>query len=66
MKMLHADEQHFFRRYAFESIEEFFAVAVENFFEKSEMFSAQLPHLYVVLTKILEQDPLRITKPNLP
>ena len=60
MKMIQSDEQHFFRRYAFEGIEEFFAVAVENFFERSEMFSTQLPHLYNVLTKILEQDPLQI------
>ena len=62
MDKLRADETHFFRRYAFESMEEFFAVAVENFFERSEMFFAQLPHLYHVLAKILKQDPLNVTK----
>ncbi len=62
MGELHTNEQHFFRRYAFESIEEFFAVAVENFFERSEIFVRDLPHLYIVLTKILKQDPLQITK----
>ncbi|MBK5279158.1 MAG: zinc-dependent peptidase [Bacteroidia bacterium] len=62
MKVLQADEQHFFRRYAFESMEEFFAVAVENFFERPENFFKQLPHLYNVLTEILKQDPLQITK----
>ena len=62
MGELHTNEQHFFRRYAFESIEEFFAVAVENFFERSEIFVRDLPHLYIVLAKILKQDPLQITK----
>lgn len=62
MGELHTNEQHFFRRYAFESIEEFFAVAVENFFERSEIFIRDLPYLYIVLTKILKQDPLQITK----
>jgi Mlc titration factor MtfA (ptsG expression regulator) len=62
MDKLRADETHFFRRYAFESMEEFFAVAVENFFERSEMFFTQLPHLYNVLAKILQQDPLNVAK----
>ena len=64
MKALQADEQHFFRRYAFESMEEFFAVAVENFFERPEKFSIQLPHFYNLLVKILKQDPLQIGKPE--
>lgn len=62
MQNLRADEQHFFRRYAFENIEEFFAVAVENFFERSEKFAQQLPALYGSLTKILKQDPLFLTQ----
>lgn len=64
MKALQADEQHFFRRYAFESMEEFFAVAVENFFERPGKFSIQLPHFYNLLVKILKQDPLQIAKPE--
>ena len=64
MDKLRTDETHFFRRYAFESMEEFFAVAVENFFERSEMFFTQLPHLYNVLIKILQQDPLNVAKPE--
>lgn len=64
MTELHANEQHFFRRYAFKSIEEFFAVAVENFFERPETFSKELPHLYTVITKILKQDSLQFSKAN--
>jgi len=60
MKNLKADKHHFFRLYAFENIEEFFAVAVENFFERSEKFKAELPDLYHVLTNLLKQDPLRL------
>jgi Mlc titration factor MtfA (ptsG expression regulator) len=32
MSKLHTDEKHFFRPYAFENMEEFFAVSVENFY----------------------------------
>ncbi len=35
----------------------FFAVAVENFFERSEQFKVEIPELYSVLTKLLNQDP---------
>lgn len=62
MDNLRANEQHFFRRYALENIEEFFAVAVENFFERSQKFSQQLPELYTTLTKILNQDSLLISQ----
>lgn len=57
MAHLQANENHFFRRYAFENIEEFFAVAVENFFERPEQFSKQLPHFYQVLTSMFYQNP---------
>ncbi|MBX7124869.1 MAG: zinc-dependent peptidase [Cyclobacteriaceae bacterium] len=58
MNALHADEQHFFRRYAFANIEEFFAVAVESFFERPESFSRQLPELYQCLIRMFRQNPL--------
>jgi Mlc titration factor MtfA (ptsG expression regulator) len=35
-----ADEEHFFRKYAFDNMEEFFAVAVENFFRATWALSA--------------------------
>ena len=60
MKNLHADEQHFFRRYAFESMEEFFAVAVENFFERTRQFQLEQPDLYLILTNLFKQDPLKL------
>ena len=34
----------------------------ENFFERPEKFSDQLPHLYNVLIMILKQDPLQPAK----
>ena len=64
MKHLHANESHFFRKYAFANIEEFFAVAVENFFERPGQFKMQLPHFYDVLSRMFAQEPhkLEVTK----
>jgi Mlc titration factor MtfA (ptsG expression regulator) len=61
MKSLHSNEQHFFRRYAFESMEEFFAVAVENFFERSLQFQQEQPELYVILANLFKQDPMKLS-----
>ena len=47
----------FLRSYAFTNKEEFFAVAVENFFERPEKFKSSLPELYFILAKLLRQDP---------
>ncbi len=60
MKNLHSNEQHFFRRYAFENMEEFFAVAVENFFERTRQFQQEQPELYVILANLFKQDPLKL------
>jgi MtfA peptidase len=57
MHQLQANEAHFFRRYAFENIEEFFAVAVENFFERPNQFKRELPHFYSLLSKMFSQNP---------
>ncbi|NJN41072.1 MAG: zinc-dependent peptidase [Flammeovirgaceae bacterium] len=51
-------ENHFFRKYAFKNEEEFFAVAVENFFERPAQFKSELPELYEVMTRLLQQDPI--------
>lgn len=59
MQRLQADETHFFRRYAFGNMEEFFAVAVENFFERPVQLEAELPQFYQVLQQILRQTPPR-------
>jgi MtfA peptidase len=50
----------FFRPYACVNKEEFFSVAVENFFERPAEFSVQLPGLYNVMKALLRQDPLNI------
>jgi Mlc titration factor MtfA (ptsG expression regulator) len=58
MANLNANEKHFFRKYAFENIEEFFAVAVENFFERTQQFHQEQPELYRILANLFKQDPL--------
>lgn len=60
MASLNANDNHFFRKYAFENIEEFFAVAVENFFERSQQFHQEQPELYRILAHLFKQDPLLV------
>lgn len=60
MANLAANEQHFFRKYAFSNMEEFFAVAVENFFERPGLFQQAQPELYLILAKLFKQDPLKL------
>ena len=57
-------ESVFFRDYAAANSQEFFAVAVENFFERSEEFRSWHPEMYDTLAKMLNQDPLKIGKLN--
>jgi Mlc titration factor MtfA (ptsG expression regulator) len=49
----------FFRPYATTNEDEFFAVAVENFFERPKVFYEQFPMLYTTLVLLLNQDPLK-------
>lgn len=51
-----------FRTYACTNEHEFFSVAVENFFERPQLFKSQIPELYVVLTRLLAQDPAKLQK----
>ena len=51
----------FFRSYAATNRVEFFAVSVENFFERPGLFKAYNSVLYDLLTMILLQDPLKIS-----
>jgi hypothetical protein len=46
------------RPYACANEHEFFAVAVENFFERPVMLKATMPDLYNILKKLLNQDPV--------
>ena len=55
-------ESHFFREYAASDEEEFFAIAVENFFERPQQFWQELPHLYRILSLLLNQDPLLLIR----
>lgn len=48
----------FFRVYASTNDKEFFAVAVENFFERPETFQREFPRLYSILVSLLNQNPL--------
>jgi Mlc titration factor MtfA (ptsG expression regulator) len=50
----------FFRDYAMTNQEEFFAVAVEAFFERSMDFRQYKPELYRLLAKLLNQDPVEL------
>lgn len=52
----------FFRPYACRNEHEFFSVAIENFFDRSEEFQKQVPELYGILTRLLGQDPLKLTQ----
>jgi MtfA peptidase len=54
--------QTFFRPYACTNEHEFFSVAIENFFERSQEFKDTLPELYQILTRLLLQDPLQLTQ----
>jgi Mlc titration factor MtfA (ptsG expression regulator) len=48
----------FFREYACTNVHEFFAVAIENFFERSADLKKQFPDLYGTIVKLLNQDPM--------
>jgi MtfA peptidase len=52
--------EHLFRKYAATNTAEFFAVAVENFFEQPGAFARELPALYSILQRLLRQDPAHI------
>jgi MtfA peptidase len=53
-----AGEANLLGKYAATSYQEFWAVCIENFFERSADFKSQLPGLYSALCTLLNQDPL--------
>lgn len=61
MTVMEEGDTHFLRYYAFTNREEFFAVSVENFFERPAAFRQELPELYSILAQLLKQDPLSLT-----
>ncbi|MCB0763876.1 MAG: zinc-dependent peptidase [Flavobacteriales bacterium] len=56
---IHAGKSRLFRDYAGTNQEEFFAVAVEYFFEQPRQFDRELPDLYATMVRMLGQDPAR-------
>ena|SRR6218665_125609 len=57
MVQMNNDQSHFFRAYAATNIHEFFAVSVENFFERPVEMERELPNLFLGLTKLLKLNP---------
>jgi MtfA peptidase len=55
---MQAGETNLLNAYAASSYQEFWAVCIETFFEKSASFKAQIPELYSSLCTLLNQDPL--------
>jgi Mlc titration factor MtfA (ptsG expression regulator) len=53
-------EPHYFRDYAGTNQAEFFAVAVEYFFEQPKDFRTAEPGLYATLSQLLKQDPASV------
>ena len=58
MKEIKAGTENFFRKYGSANNEEFFAVAVENFFERPIEFNERHPKTYRTLCRLLRQDPV--------
>jgi MtfA peptidase len=52
----------FFRSYACENKQEFFAVAVENFFERPQKLYDYNSEIYLTMAKLLNQDVLKLVK----
>ena len=62
MEEIKAGEEVFFRDYGAVNNEEFFAVAVENFFARPTEFKDKHPMTYSTLCKLLRQDPTLLEK----
>lgn len=62
IEKIKSSDYHFFRKYAGSNIYEFFAVAVEYFFEVPVDFKKQLPTVYMHMVKLLKQDPASFVK----
>ena len=53
----------YLRDYAGQNMMELFAVCMECFFEQPQLFSSRVPGLYLIMTKLLKQDPLNPKNP---
>ena len=52
--------EHILRQYAGTNEYEFFAVSIEYFFENGKLLNDSLPDLYGTLSKLLNQDPIKL------
>ena len=64
MMEINSGAETFFRKYGGVNNEEFFAVAVENFFERPVEFKEKHPLTYSTLSNLLRQDPVLLESPN--
>lgn len=62
MEEINKGQETFFRAYGGVNNEEFFAVAVENFFERPISFKEKHPLTYSTLCNLLRQDPVLLEK----
>ena len=58
IEKMHSGVPGFFRQYAASNEMEFFAVAIENFFEKPLAMQEMLPDVYSCLSEMLKQNPV--------
>lgn len=58
IKEIQEGREDFFREYGAANNDEFFSVAVENFFERPKLFSEKHPLTYKTLCQLLQQNPL--------
>jgi MtfA peptidase len=65
-KMESIRSQQVFIDYAFRNKMEFFAVAVEHFFETPDAMKKDIPELYGILCKMLNQDPALVYSSTIP
>ena len=65
MNIIKNKENHIFRKYASENIQEMFAVSTEVFFEKPSAFQKQLPELYKKMCMVFKQNPINADSPIL-
>lgn len=59
IERMHRGEGGLLRQYGASDLHEFFAVAVENFFERPRQMWEEVPEIYSCLKKVLRQDPLK-------
>lgn len=62
MQEIRDGREDFFRGYGATDHEEFFAVAIENFFERPKLFAKKHPLTYQTMCRLLKQDPLVLEK----